>query len=159
MSVTYQHDRFQLTGKRPKQQRRQAPQQQQSTPSTPHILTSPKSLGEKNHPPMRYLDECIPLVSPVDIPSTTTATFAWRSLTTGTIFPLVFISKSYSLFFCTPSACHKSDKKRVCNRALVCALNRTYITCRIKSYNTTLEAGDASTRNAALWSFLSQQQR
>ena len=46
VSVTYQHDRLYLTGKRP-QQRSQGPQQQQSTPST-HI--SPKSLlGEKTN--------------------------------------------------------------------------------------------------------------
>ena len=57
LSVTYQHDRLRLTGKRP--------QQQQSTPST-HI--PPKSLlGEKKHQTVRYGDECMPpLVSSVD---------------------------------------------------------------------------------------------
>ena len=41
-----------------------APQQQQSTPSTPPIFLRRLSLlGEKNHPPRRYRDECMPLVS------------------------------------------------------------------------------------------------
>ena len=48
LSVTYQHDRLHLTGKRP-QQRSQGPQQQQSTPSIHRLYISPKSLlGEKN---------------------------------------------------------------------------------------------------------------
>ena len=61
-----------------------------------------------------------------------TTTFAWRSLTRGTIFHLVFMSKSDSLLFGTPlhpayaisqakSVC-VIEHKRVCNRASVCVL-------------------------------------
>ena len=49
----------------------------------------------------------MPLVSSVDTVYYYYTTFAWRSLTTGTIFPLFFVSKSYSLSFGTPSPCHK----------------------------------------------------
>ena len=76
-------------------------------------------------------------------------------------FPLFFISKSYSLFFGTPSPCHKSDKKRVRNRASVCVLLLVpMLLARVQtvsmcpnSCNTTLEAGDAATRNATVCLF------
>ena len=56
-SVTYQHDRFHLTSKRPQQLSR-GPQQQQSMPST---RISPYSIfGGNEHQQMRYADECMP---------------------------------------------------------------------------------------------------
>ena len=42
--------------------------------------------------------------------------FAWRSLTTATIFPLVFHVEKFSLYSSHRPSCCKSDKKRVCNR-------------------------------------------
>ena len=82
LSVTYQHHRLHLTGKRP-QQRSQGPQQQQSTPSTHRLYFSKESSRGKKTPnngiPGRmhattgfFLGYCLP-----------TTTFAWRSLTTG----------------------------------------------------------------------------
>ena len=68
LSVTYQHDRLHLTGKRP-QQRSQGPQQHKSTPSTHRLnFSKPRvSSGEKNKQTMRYRDDCMPpLVSSGD---------------------------------------------------------------------------------------------
>ena len=68
----------------------------------------------------------MPLVSSVDTVYTTySTTFAWRSLTTGTIFPLVFISKSDSLFFGTPSPLlqvRQTASECVIERISVCVL-------------------------------------
>ena len=88
---------------------------------------------------MRYRDECMPLVSYVDTVYQVllTTTFARRSLTTGTIFALIFMLKSYFLFFGTPSpSILQVRQKRVCIRASVsvCALTRTYITCASTNY-------------------------
>ena len=82
LSVTYQHDRLHLTGKRP-QQWSQGPQQQQSTPSSRLLhFSTDSSRGEKtpnNAIPRRtqattgfFRGCCL-----------RTTTFAWRSLTTG----------------------------------------------------------------------------
>ena len=82
LSVTYQHDRLHLTGKRP-QQRSQGPQQQQSTPSTRRLHFSKESSRGKKTPKNAI---------PGRMHATTgffrgycllTTTFAWRSLTTG----------------------------------------------------------------------------
>ena len=88
-------------------------------------------------------------------------TFAWRSVTTGTDFPLIFYVEKLFPVFGAPSPCHKSDKKRVCNRASVCVLLFVPILlARVQttsmcpnSYNTIFEAGDAAIRNAAVWLF------
>ena len=81
LSVTYQHDRLHLTGKRP-QQWSQRPQQQQSTPSTHRLYFSKESSQGKKTP-----NNAIP----GRMHATTgffhgyclLTTFAWRSLTTG----------------------------------------------------------------------------
>ena len=96
-----------------------------------------------------------------------TRTFAWRSFTTGTIFPLVFyVETCFPVFWYTlPIHAICQTKKSVCNRASVCVLllvpillarAQTMSMCP-NSYTTTLlEAGDEATRNAAVWLFLAQ---
>ena len=123
--------------------------------------TSPKNLlREKNHPPMRYQDECMPLISyvhtvyyyftrPCDtrtnachwfltwIPCTTTTTFAWRSFTTGTNYPLVlYVEKIFPVFWYTLPIHYGSQTTSVweIERISVCALTRTYITCKSTNY-------------------------
>ena len=87
-------------------------------------------------------------------------TFAWRSLTTGTFFPLVFrVEKSLPICWYTLPIHAISQTKRVCEieHQSVCVLTRTYITCTSTNYvdtpelPTPLEAGDAATRNAAVF--------
>ena len=79
LSVTYQHHRLHLTGKRP-QQRSQGPQQQQSTPST-HI--SPKCLVGKKTPNNSIRGRMHASTGFFRGYCLLTTTFAWRSLTTG----------------------------------------------------------------------------
>ena len=55
---------------------------------------------------MRYRDECMPLVSSVDTAYTAYyTTFAWDSLTTATIFPLVFNVEKLFPVLCQTKAC------------------------------------------------------
>ena len=55
-------------------------------------------------------------------------TFAWRSLTTGTLFPFVFLCrKLIPCFLVHTPPCYKSDKKRVCNRAHQCVCSYSYL--------------------------------
>ena len=109
-----------------------------ATATTKHAFhttyTSPKSLlWENNHQTMRDRDECMPLVSSVN-----TVYYYDLHVTKlnnrNDFSPCFFVSKSYFPFFGTPSPCHKSDKKRVCNRASVCDLTRTYFTCTRTNY-------------------------
>ena len=88
LSVTYQHDRLHLTGKRP-QQRSQRQQQQQSTP--PIFLQRVFSREENAKCTMRYWDEYMPLTGFSRGHCLLATTFGWSSLTTGgtIIFPLV----------------------------------------------------------------------
>ena len=85
---------------------------------------------------MRYRDEFMPLVSSVDTVYTTYyTTFAWRSLTTGTIFRLIFyMSRSCSCFWVHPPPCYKLDKKRVCNRAHQCVCSYSYLLYHLHEY-------------------------
>ena len=85
---------------------------------------------------MRYRDECKPLVSSVDTVYTTYyTTFAWRSLTTETIFPLVFYVEKFHLFWYTlPLAISQTKSACVIERISWCALTRTYMTCTNTNY-------------------------
>ena len=78
-----------------------------TTATTKHTAyVSPKSLllGNK-YQTMRYRVVCMPLTGFFGGYCLLSATFTWRSLTTGgtIIFPLSFVSKIYSLIFGTPS--------------------------------------------------------
>ena len=97
----------------------------------------------------------MPLVSSVDTVYTTYyTTFAWRSLTTGTIFPLVFyVEKIFPVFSYTlPLATSQTKSVCVIERISVCALTRIYITCTTTNYVDVpelphpIQAGDAATR-------------
>ena len=101
-----------MIGKRPTQQRRQAPQQQQSAPSEPPIhlqrVFSTKRTAHRCDAGTNACHWFLPC-----IPSTT-STFAWRSLTTGIFSPLFFsMSKSYALLFLHPPQAI-SQTKSVC---------------------------------------------
>ena len=117
LSVTYQHDRLHSTGKRPRQQS-QGPQQQQSTP--PVFLQKVFS-GEKNTKRCDTgTNACDSLVSSVRGYCLPTATFAWRSLTTGgtIIFSLVFcVENVFPVFWYTLPPCHK-----ICHRQKACCV-------------------------------------
>ena len=66
-----------------------------------------------------------------------TTTFAWRSLTTGTIVPLVFYVEKLFLVFLYTFPIHAiSQTKSLCviEHRSVCALTRTYITCTSTHY-------------------------
>ena len=77
---------------------------------------------------MRYRDECMPLVSSVDTIYYLPYDLRVAQLNNKTnISPCFFMSKSYYLFFGTPSPCYKSDKKRVCNRAHQCVCSYSYL--------------------------------
>ena len=91
------------------------------------------------------------------------ATFAWRSLTTGTVFPLVFnVEKLLPVFWYTlPLAICQTKSVCVIERISVCALTQIYVLARVQTMSMcpnyhTLEVGDAATRNAAVWHFLVQ---
>ena len=138
-----------------------------TTKHAPHVVyTSPQSiLGENNHQTLRCPDECIPLVSYVDTVYTTNfTTFAWRSLTTGTIFPVVFyFEKLLPVFWYTlPLAISQTESVCVIERIGVYVLLLVSILlARVQTMSMcpnyhTLEAGDAATRNAAVWHFLAQ---
>ena len=107
---------------------------------------------------MRYRYECIPLVSSVD----TVYHYDLRvtQLNNRNDFPPSLLRRKCIPCFYTPSLCHTSDKNRVCNIASsVCVLLLVPIfLARVQtmsmcpnSHNTTLEAGDAATRNADAW--------
>ena len=141
---------------RPLQQRKRAPQQQQSTPSTPHILL------QKNHPPMRYREECIPLVSSVD--TVCNYHLCVAQLENSNDFAPCFLCRKVipCLFIHPPHAISQTKNVCVINIASVCVLLlvptllarvQTMSMCR-NSFNTTLEAGDATTRDADVWLFL-----
>ena len=114
---------------------------------------------------MRYGDECMPLVSSEDTVYTTYyTTFAWRSLTTGTIVPLVFyVEKLFPVFWYTlllaicqiKSVC-VIERISACVLLLVSILLARVRTMSICPNYHTLEAGGAATRNAAVWRFLAQ---
>ena len=112
---------------------------------------------------MRYRDECMPLVSYVDTVYTTTTNFAWRSLVTGTILPLVFqVEKLFSVLWYTLPIHATSQTNSVCEveRQSACVLFLVPILlarvqCRF-ARTTTLEAGDAAALNSTLWLFLAQ---
>ena len=98
------------------------------------------------------------------MPSTTTYDLRMTQLNNRNDFPLVFMSTIYSLVD-TASQYLKPERKRVWNIAssvCVCSFTRTYITCTSTNYVdvpansciTTLEAGDAATRNADVWHLL-----
>ena len=66
-----------------------------------------------------------------------TTTFAWRSLTAGTIFPIVFhVEKLFPDFWYTlPLPGSKKKSACVIERIIsVCALTRIYITCTSTNY-------------------------
>ena len=105
----------------------------------------------------------MPLVTPVDTVYTTYyTTFVWRSLTTGPIFPLVFhVEKLFPVFWFTlPLAISPTKSVCVIERMGVCVLLLVSILlARVQTMSMcpnyhTLEAGDAATRNAAVWRFL-----
>ena len=162
--VTYQHDPFQLTGKRPKQHRRHTPQQQITHSTSPRIVLQ-RVLGKRTTCRSdTRTNVCHWFLT--WRPSTTT-TFAWRSLTAGTIFPLVFhVEKVIPCFLVHPPHAISLGEKHVCNKAhhSVCVLLPVHILlARVQtmsmcpnSYNTPLEAGDAAIRTAAVWLFLAQ---
>ena len=86
---------------------------------------------------MRYRDECMPLVSSVDtVYAAYYTTFAWRSLTIGTTFPLVYnVEKLFPVFWYTvPLAISQTKSVYVIDRISVCALTRTCITCTSTNY-------------------------
>ena len=132
LSVTYQHDRLHLTCKRP-QQRSQGPQQQQSKPP---IFLQRVFPGKKNTKRCDTgTNACHSLDSSVDTVYLLLRVAQLNNTWGTVIFPLVFVSKTYSLFFGAPSphdVKYVTDKKHVvCNRASLCVvlLVRTYITC------------------------------
>ena len=97
-----------------------------TTATTKHAFhmayTSPKSLlGEKNHPPLRYRDECMPLVSSVDAVYYYDLRVAQRN-NRNDFCRFFFCRKVVRPVFGTPSPCHKPDNKRACNRAPACVL-------------------------------------
>ena len=112
------------SGKTTKTTEAEAPQHNKARlPRCP--TNSPWSiLWEKNQYTMRYQDQCMALVSSVATVYTTYhTTFAWRSLTTGTVLPLVsHVQKSFPAFLVHTPPCYKSDNKRVCNRVHQCVL-------------------------------------
>ena len=115
---------------------RQTPQQQQNTPSTPLILLH-SLLGERTTRRGYTVTNACHWFRTWIPSTTTTTTFAWSRLTTGTIFPLVLCRKVIPCFLVhPPHPCYKSDKKRVYNRASgsVCTFTRTYITCTSTKY-------------------------
>ena len=148
--------------KRLKQQRGLAPQQQQSTPSIPLLFLPRVLLGKRTtHRCDTCTKNCLWFLT--WIPCTT---FAWRSLTTGTIFPLVFcVEKSFPIFWYTLPIHAICQTKSACKTGhqSLCDLTRTYIACTSTNYvdvcarTTTLEAMDVATRNAGVWLFLAQQ--
>ena len=171
LSVTYQHDRSHLTGKRP-QQLSQGPQQQQKSTSTHRLYFVLQIVfsGENTKRCDTGTDECMPLTGFSRGYCLLTTTFAWRSLTTGgtIIFPFVFcVENVFPVFWHTLSPhaikCVTDKKHVVCNRASlgVILLVRTYITCtRVQTmsicpnlYNTTREAprGDAALLCGFFW--------
>ena len=86
---------------------------------------------------MRCRDECMPLVSSVDTVYTAYYTiFAWRSLTTGTISPLVlYVEKLFPVFwYILPLAVSQTKSVCVIKCISVCALARIYITCTRTNY-------------------------
>ena len=117
LSVTYQHDRLHLTGKR-LQQRGPGPQQQQSTPP---ILLQRVFSGEKNNEKtMRYRDECMPLTGFFRGYCQLTMTFAWRSSTTQEkplFFPCFWCRKCISCTLVHLPPCHK-----ICHRQKACCV-------------------------------------
>ena len=82
LSVTYQHDHLHMTGKRP-QQRSQGPQQQQSTPSTHRLYFSKESSRGKKAPNNAMRERKHATTGFFRGHCLLTATFAWRSLSTG----------------------------------------------------------------------------
>ena len=74
---------------------------------------------------MRDRDECMPLVSSVDTAyAAYYTTFAWRSLTTGTIFPLAFNVEKLSPVICytLPLAISQTKSVSVIERISVCVI-------------------------------------
>ena len=79
---------------------------------------------------MPYRDECMPLVSYLVRgyrPYYLRYDLRVAQPNNRNDFPLFFMSKSFSLFFGTPSPCYKSDKKRVCNRAHQCVYSYSHL--------------------------------
>ena len=82
LSVTYQHDRLHLAGKRP-QQRSQGPQQQQSTPFTHRLYFSKESSQGKETPNNAIRGRMHATTGFFRARCLLCTTFAWRSLTAG----------------------------------------------------------------------------
>ena len=110
----------------------------------------------------------MPLVSSVDTAyAAYYKTFAWRSLTTGTIFPLVFnVDKLFPVFRYTLALTISQTKSvGVIERISVCALTRTYITCTSTDYVDVPELphprgrGRSHSYNAAVWRFVARSNR
>ena len=93
---------------------------------------------------MRYRDDCIPLVSSAhDVYQVYYLLNDLRlaQLNRNDFSSCFLCRKVFPFFVVHPPYCYKLGKKRVvCNRAHQCVC--------------TLEAGDAATRNAAVWRFL-----
>ena len=136
---------------------RQAPQQQSTKHAFHTTDTSAKNYHwEKNHPPMRYRDECMSLVSSANaIYLSTRLRLSRDAANNGNDF-LTFLCQINFPCFLVHSPNTKSQTKRVCviKHQCVCYYSfmnglHEYKLCP-NARTTTLEAGDAATCNAAV---------
>ena len=122
LSVTYQHNRLHLIGKRP-QQRSQGPQQLQSTPSL--VYFSKGISRRKNHITMRCRDECMPLTGfsthwflPWILSTYYDLRVAQLNNRRSDYFSLVScVENVFPVFWYTLLPCHK-----ICHRQKACCL-------------------------------------
>ena len=121
----YQHDRFRLIDR----QTTKTATETGTTAPTKHAFhtdycTSPKSLpGEKNHQPVRYRDECMPLVSSMDTVYYYDLRVAQLS-NRNDLCHCLLCGKAIPCFF---SHVTSQTKSWVYNRATVCVLLRAPI--------------------------------
>ena len=152
-------------GKRPKQQRRHRHHSNNKARLPHHLYFSIESSRGKEPPADAILERKMHATGFLrEYRLLLTTTFAWRSLTTRTIFPPVFyVEKLFPVFWYTlplaisqtKSVC-ETEHQSVCVLLLVPVLLARVQTMRMCPNYHPRGPGDAATRNAAVWPFLAQ---